>query len=220
MKKYVFFLIIFLAYINVFSQIFLGFDVKIDTTSQKFVVSKVFKGSVAESSGLKYGDTIEYINGKKVNDFKDIKTSFSANLDKYSIVLSRYGKQIKKQILVNRDEKVYLGLILKKSNEGVIISKIIENSPASNSDLKEGDIILKVNEKPVKYPKDISEIINYVGYGKSIKILVRNRNIIKNKRVTLFHWILPKQLDMQSDREIIQDLQHIINFLEERVHPN
>lgn len=58
------------------------------------------------------------------------------------------------------------------NKNGVLVHKVLENSPASKAGLKQYDIIKEIDEKQIKELSDISEIINNKKIGETIMIKV------------------------------------------------
>jgi S1-C subfamily serine protease len=84
---------------------------------------------------------------------------------------------IKKQINSSTDE-VKISL-----DKGVLIGKVVTDSPASKAGLKPGDIISKINAKIVNTPGDVQEIVEASQIGQEIQLEV-NRNG-QNQTVTV-----------------------------------
>jgi len=65
-------------------------------------------------------------------------------------------------------------------DEGVLIGKIIANSPADIAGLKEGDVIIDFNDNEIKNSDDLFQAINSCDIGQRIKIVfVRNEETNK-----------------------------------------
>ncbi len=217
MKKYFIFAFMIISFeMTLFSQTCLGIQIiSKDRFSKEFVISKVFTGSVAEKVNLKSGDKIIAINDKMFTNLSDLQNYFNDRRFVYKFTVSRNGKVSDKIIRIKKDEKVFLGLLLVKKRSGILIKEIVPNSPAYNSDLKIGDIILKINNEKVFTPEDVSKIINKIGFGGKVKIQVKVGNILKNKEVILYRWIIPEQYNMNNGAEFLHDLKHIINMIEQ-----
>ena len=50
---------------------------------------------------------------------------------------------------------------------------IVENSSAANSDLREKDIITKVDSQPVKNMEELKELLSYYQSGEKVKLTVQ-----------------------------------------------
>jgi len=149
------------------------------------IITQVQKNSPAEKAGIKSGDIIVAVNGKKVEDPND--------LQKY---ITRAGPQAKVRITVIRDgkkikltaklgswdedfeignfqglEKKY-GLIITditpeirekyripKVPYGVLVYGVKYGSVANQAGLRSGDIILSVDKRPVKTTQDFWKMI-------------------------------------------------------------
>ncbi len=59
-----------------------------------------------------------------------------------------------------------------------VINKVIKNSPAQKANLKQGDIIIKINNTPIKYWYQIGKIIN--GSNSDIKLTIKRGAQLKN----------------------------------------
>ena len=88
-------------------------------------------------------------------------------------------------------EKPKLGISVEdvEENEGVKISSVSENSPASKAGLKENDIITEVNDKKVKDVDGIKPIIKGATEGTVFKF-----NITRNGKKTVIEVKIPKKL--------------------------
>nr|WP_243131657.1 trypsin-like peptidase domain-containing protein [Desulfallas thermosapovorans] len=62
----------------------------------------------------------------------------------------------------------YFGLA---SDDGVVVVGVVPQSPAASAGLRQGDVILEINEKPVKNSEQLAEEIQNAGVGQ--KILLR-----------------------------------------------
>ncbi len=70
-----------------------------------------------------------------------------------------------------------------KENYGVIISEVYPDSPASESGLKQGDIILKVNEKEVDSPTSLIYLIGSVKINEKVNLTIFSDNKKSNVQV-------------------------------------
>ena len=79
-----------------------------------------------------------------------------------------------------------IGVEIQLTDNGVVISRIFENTPAKKAGLKVGDVFLKVGDEDVtkKYPAEISSIIK-TSETKEINITVKRNNEEKEFSLTL-----------------------------------
>ncbi len=113
------------------------------------VVGHVVKGSPAETLGIKTGDRILEINGVKVNTWKDLERAITQAVLKkeWSVGVEREGKVERLRGEVRLSRSVGFGA---EPDIKPVIGNVLPNTPAHQVGLKEGDIMLSVNSKPVK----------------------------------------------------------------------
>ena len=143
---------------------------------QGALVSAVTPGSAAEKAGIKTGDVITAINGKKITGSSALRTNiglkrvgekvtidFYRNKEAMS-VNARIGTSASGQVAATTDMPQLKGATLKElthtqpyqgMSEGLLITDIQPNSPAEQVGLMEGDIILAVNKKKVRTLADL-----------------------------------------------------------------
>ncbi|KEQ29382.1 RIP metalloprotease RseP [Pedobacter antarcticus] len=119
-------------------------------------------GVIGKEIGLKDGDHVLAINGKKVIRFDEI-TSSNILLSHTTLTIDRSGKTLEVKIPDNILNKVAdLGLEELISRTPLRLPKldtIIANRPAAASGLLKGDLITSINGKAVKYDADVSDAL-------------------------------------------------------------
>ncbi|MDI9569350.1 MAG: DegQ family serine endoprotease [Pseudomonadota bacterium] len=163
------------------------------------VVTEVFKGDPADLAGLRPGDIVTAINGKKIKDTHELLlliSSFHVG-DKVSISVLRDGRAMNFQVVVaerrDRPETAqagrdgyerhglavgditpeiarYMG-IPKKT--GVIVMRVQPGSPAEEVGIQPQDIILQVNRVKVSSVKDYLREMNKKGAAGSAMLLIK-----------------------------------------------
>lgn len=59
--------------------------------------------------------------------------------------------------------------------EGVLVNRVVPQSPADRAGLRKGDVIARVNSRPVRTPEDLSNLVQAETPGRSIALeIVRN----------------------------------------------
>ncbi|MDD4955646.1 MAG: PDZ domain-containing protein, partial [Candidatus Omnitrophica bacterium] len=173
------------------------------------IVVKVYSNSPASSSGVKEGDLILAFNGQPVKAARDLISMVSAYEIGAELPLKilREGKEINlnikvgqspKEVAVSEEEpkdeqrQTFRGLEVDdlnpgyrqrfkiKENSGVIVTYIVENSPADKSNLIVGDVITKVNSKGIKNKEDFIAVTSKVKTSWLLKTS-RGFTVIKEK---------------------------------------
>ena len=85
-----------------------------------------------------------------------------------------------------------------KKPSGALISKIIPDGPASKSDLKVGDIILKFDGKDITMSSSLPPIVGNTEVGKNVKIEILRNGKKKNIKFKV------QELPMQKTAEVIK----------------
>ncbi|MFK5950396.1 MAG: DegQ family serine endoprotease [Methylococcales bacterium] len=150
-----------------------AFDLK---NSQGAVVSKVNKGSAADTAGIETGDIFVALNGKKVKNSHQIRNIVGLLQvgEKVEIELVRgqqtktivatIGKQPTLEVDGKRLHQVLTGVTLAATPrgqvEGVLFSKIKRNSYAWRSGLRPGDIIVSANQYRVRNLKQLKQVVD------------------------------------------------------------
>ncbi len=142
---------------------------------QGVVISKVIEDSAAEEAGLEAGDVVVAINGEPIK---------SASAMRNAVGMLRVGEKMKMEVIrdnkrksltavikdqaeeVVEGKKVHArlaGATIEQSNEGgdvyLVVTEVEQGSPAWNSSLRKGDIILSVNRRAVKTLEDFKKVV-------------------------------------------------------------
>lgn len=153
------------------------------------LVSNVQPGGPADKAGIKAGDIIVEVNGKKISDVSDLQNQVMRNPPgtKLKIKVIRDGKELTFDVVtvpLESDETASetpqdatnientLGLIVKdltpdlirkyglpKVNNGVLVYAVKEGSAAEDAGLQAGDIILSVNRQPVRSSSEFWNLV-------------------------------------------------------------
>jgi len=127
-------------------------------------VEQVTPGSAAEEAGIKAGDVITKVNGKKVKSFSELRGkigSIGAGKKVNITVVRKNGKEKTYQVTLKKSEtanveaesihRMLEGAELENSDngKGVDIADVMKNSPAAMAGLRSGDIIIGVNRQRI-----------------------------------------------------------------------
>jgi S1-C subfamily serine protease len=166
------------------------------------LIQEIEPGSPAEKAGLNHGDVIITLDGVKIKNFQDFlfKIAEHAPGDTVTLEILRNGtKQEMKLTLADSDdfmnvtagyssENAWRGINVADLNSqiaqqynldgienGVVVVKIDKNSPAEDSNLAEGDVIIEIEGRSVKDVKDFNSIKNDVKNTKKPILIYRLR---------------------------------------------
>jgi regulator of sigma E protease len=139
------------------------------------VQSGINPGEVGQQVGLKKGDKILAINGKKVIRFEEI-TSSKVLLGNTTLTVLRGNKTLYVKVPDNILNKVSdAGVETFVSREPLLsstIDSVIPNKPAFKAGAHKGDVITAINSVPVKYNVDVIDQVKKLK-GKTMHFDVR-----------------------------------------------
>ncbi len=126
------------------------------------LVTYVKEGSNAESIGIQPGDTIKEIDGKTIAIGRDMLNYTYFNeitKDPIDIVIERGGE--KKTLTLNPDATTsyFMGISYSAENEDSTVS-VMQNYPAEEAGLREGDKIKEINGVKIETGKDLEQYFN------------------------------------------------------------
>ncbi len=150
------------------------------------LITKVAPGGPAAKAGLKPGDIIVSFNGKKVNRTADLAMWIAEAQPgtEVKVKILRGGKLIEKKVVLGTLKELelsrrtlkllkILGIKLAKGKEGYYVESVAPKSPAEESMLRKGDIILEINRRPIKSASDIEKALRHVRRGDFILVRVK-----------------------------------------------
>ena len=167
------------------------------------LVSRVLPDSPAEKSGLKVGDVIVEFNGREVISSTDLPPIVGRTPvgEKVPVQVMREGKQTRLRVqlgeLPEDDVRVAsrqapevaktsrLGLSvtdltdrqrreLELDKEGVLVEQV-ERGAASEAGIRQGDVILRLNNVPVKDVSHFERLVKDLPAGRTVPVLVQRR---------------------------------------------
>ncbi len=162
------------------------------------LVADVTPGGPAEKAGIKRGDVVISFDGREIHEMSDLPLIVASTpVDKTVVVeIIRDGKKISVKVTVEElkeekeeedrvEEKKNLGMIVEEitpeiarrfglsENSGLVVVEVENNSPAEEATIRRGDIILEVDQKPIKTLQDYQEKIQQYQKGDTILFLVK-----------------------------------------------
>lgn len=96
-----------------------------------------------------------------------------------------------------------------KGDDGVLVSEVVENSPAEKAGIKAGDVVTKVNEKSISNPSNLQKIIRKHSPEDKVKITV-----VRNGRKRILNATLGESERKFSWKPKFQDDDHKMMFFD------
>jgi serine protease Do len=139
------------------------------------------------------GDKVT-INGKPLDEYKDKKNDISVRVQKYKELesLARIpglnnswsysGDGNNLRYFSDDANRAMLGVTTEKTEQGVKIQDITNESGAEKAGLKEGDIITKIDDKKIEDPDDLSKTIREHKPGDKVAVTFQRDK--KEQKVT------------------------------------
>ena len=166
-------------------------------TDEGALVSDVVAGGPAEKSGIKRGDVILQFDGKAIRSSRDLPFIVASTPIGKTVVVEvmrdsqRVNLQVKTEELNEETDEEqpakippHLGIeVLDITPEmaknyglsrtsGVVIVRVEEGSPADDAGLDPGDIIVEINQKPVKDIEELNNMLAGVKEGQTLLFLI------------------------------------------------
>ncbi len=136
-------------------------------------VNEVIKDGPAAKAGIKPGDIIHSIDGKKITSFGELRAKVATIGAGNTVTLGifRDGKDITVKVKLTQPQEMdandsgslseaFAGASFANADtEGVEVTAVAKNSPAQMIGLREGDIITAVNRSAVKNLNDLRSLV-------------------------------------------------------------
>lgn len=159
-----------------------------NTGGQGARVVGVRGGSTADLAGFRRDDHIVRVNGYPVlNGFR-----WSGVIGTYpegtevAVRVRRGGEEIELKATLDRQTssplipagpgprvRAYLGVTMEEKEGGIVVTLVQPGSPAEDAGVQPGDVVLKVDGRPVQTPRDVSARVMAKRPGDSLKLTLR-----------------------------------------------
>ncbi|GAA0787374.1 MULTISPECIES: Do family serine endopeptidase DegQ [Pseudomonadati] len=151
-------------------------------------VNEVVPDSAAANAGIKAGDIIISVNGRKIKSFQElrakvatmgagVKVEFGIIRDgDNKTVKATLGKADSVEAAAGALHPMLQGATLQTGNKGVEITDVAQGSPAAMSGLQKGDFIVGINRTPIKDLKTFKALLEKQQGSVALKIL-RDNNL-------------------------------------------
>ena len=167
------------------------------------LVTQVFSGDPADKSGIKTGDVIVKVDGKKVSSSRELSRTIAnttvGERTPVSILRAGEGKILYVELTKRSDSEASvkpqpqstdnLGLKLKElepemarhlgyseDEKGVVVIQVESGSKGELAGIQQGDVIKEINRRPVSTPKEVKKQMEKVKSGDTVQMLLKRAN--------------------------------------------
>ena len=167
------------------------------------LVTQVFRGDPADKSGIKTGDVIVAVDGKKVSSSRELSRTIAnttvGERTPVSILRAGEGKILYVELTKRSDSEASvkpqpqstdkLGLKLKElepemarhlgyseDEKGVVVIQVESGSKGELAGIQQGDVIKEINRRPVSTPKEVKKQMEKVKSGDTVQMLLKRAN--------------------------------------------
>ena len=182
------------------------------------LITNVTKDRPAAKAGLEAGDVITAVAGKTVEDADDLQKLLKKYEpgDKAEIAYVRQGNSNTVQVeLDDPEEKFYtyrgyLGVNLQdltpqlksffKVDNGVLITEVMEDSPAKKAEFKAGDVVIRLADQTIESADDLTKAVRGHKPGDKVDVV-----IIRDKKQKTINVELGKTKEKEINVKIFGD---------------
>lgn len=144
----------------------LGVYENTDLSVPGMVIQSVISGKGAEAAGLQVGDVVVNVDGKTVTGGGTLRTALNSHQpgDRVQVVYRRDGQTLRTEVTLSADKsfysfkterdpcKVFIGIYTTDNTQegrGVRVTGVIDDTPAKQSNIQPGDIVVALDGQPV-----------------------------------------------------------------------
>ena len=135
----------------------------IETTDNRIVLASEFTGETdmpADKAGLRTGDRIAAVNGKKTEYFYQILEAAALNADKeLTLTVDRRGDLMTVRVTPRLNPQTGGGVIGVYSFQPPEVAEVRTGSPAFEAGLRPGDVITAVDDHPVAHSIELQQAL-------------------------------------------------------------
>lgn len=143
-------------------------------------VDYIAEDSNEYKAGLRSGDKIVSVNGEKAYIWEDIYYEIAGNENPYYTIKYERDNQVREAKIDNNYRKI-VGISTKMAdgNATTTVSPSEVTSPAYKAGIKDGDVVVKINDVPVNSWTELTNQVEHTEDGKAVKVTVdRNGEIL------------------------------------------
>jgi serine protease Do len=77
---------------------------------------------------------------------------------------------------------------LNYKGEGVLVSRVVTDSPADRAGVRKGDVLVSINARTIDTPEELVDVVRAAKVGQSVAIVLMRAGVRKNLSVKLGEW--------------------------------
>jgi regulator of sigma E protease len=161
-----------------------GIGFEVNTMGNRIILASEVDGKTfpADEAGLKTGDRIIEIAGKKISYYHEVQENIALNPDKkLPIVVERDGEEHKLMVTPSLDKSSGAGKIGVYFWTDPVVKNIKKDSPSQRAGLAGGDIITSANGVPLRNSIDLVKLMEHEGSPPDELILEYERDGVKGQ---------------------------------------
>ena len=164
------------------------------------LVTQTYEGDPADKAGIKEGDVIVAVDGKRIASSRELsRTVAEAGVgNKMSLTVLRDGREKEIDVKLAKrpdteptmargearsddlglkvreiDPEIAERLGLDEDTKGVVVTGINPDSKAAEADIRQGDVVIEINRKPVTSLDDYRNQLRKIDEGDTVQMLLR-----------------------------------------------
>lgn len=172
-----------------------GFAQKKQSQSEKKQEIIIRKNADASKTIIEIDSDRITVNGKPLSDFDGDVTVLSRRFRGDGNRFFEPGNRFNSTF----SNSAFLGVLVDKADQGVVIKKVIDTSSAQRAGLKENDIITKVGDETIASPEDLQKAIGKYKVGDKVTVNYLRDGKKRSANVTLGKFTSGKLIDIRID---------------------
>jgi len=164
------------------------------------LVTQTYEGDPADKAGIKEGDVIVAVDGKRIASSRELsRTVAEAGVgNKMSLTVLRDGREKEIDVKLAKrpdteptmargearsddlglkvreiDPEIAERLGLDEDTKGVVVTGVNPDSKAAEADIRQGDVVIEINRKPVTSLDDYRNQLRKIDEGDTVQMLLR-----------------------------------------------
>jgi serine protease Do len=164
------------------------------------LVTQTYEGDPADKAGIKEGDVIVAVDGKRIASSRELsRTVAEAGVgNKMSLTVLRDGREKEIDVKLAKrpdteptmargearsddlglkvraiDPEIAERLGLDENTKGVVVTGVNPDSKAAEADIRQGDVVIEINRKPVTSLDDYQNQLRQIDKGDTVQMLLR-----------------------------------------------